>query len=141
MEIWWQSSTVIHRLHDYRNTLSAHLDIVRRPHTEIHISGVDDGWMNPHHGDRASAESQRFCGALGLGGDAVRLKTTQAMAELGRSIGLDASQRLLYQRLNTSPCRNGCSSKISATNLSSVLDDARLSRKQVRGHAGPQDHF
>jgi Asp/Glu/hydantoin racemase len=48
MKIWWQSSTPIHRLHDYRNALSAHLDSVKRPDTEIHISGVDDGSMDLH---------------------------------------------------------------------------------------------
>ena len=48
MKIWWQSSTPIHRLHDYRNALSAHLESVKRPDTEIHISGVDDGSMDLH---------------------------------------------------------------------------------------------
>ena len=37
MKIWWQSSTPIHRLHDYRNALTAHLNSVKRPDTEIHI--------------------------------------------------------------------------------------------------------
>ncbi len=27
MKIWWQSGTPLHRLHDYRTSLSAHLDI------------------------------------------------------------------------------------------------------------------
>jgi len=49
MKIWWQSSTAIHRLHDYRNTLAAHLDAVKRPDTQIHISGVDDGSMDLHY--------------------------------------------------------------------------------------------
>ena len=49
MKIWWQSSTPIHRLHDYRNALTAHLDSVKRPDTEIHINGVDDGSMDLHY--------------------------------------------------------------------------------------------
>src|ERR1035437_1349490 len=49
MKIWWQSSTPIHRLHDYRTTLTAHLDSVKRPDTEIHIIGVDDGSMDLHY--------------------------------------------------------------------------------------------
>ena len=49
MKIWWQSSTPIHKLHDYRKTLTAHLDSVKRPDTEIHINGVDDGSMDLHY--------------------------------------------------------------------------------------------
>ena len=49
MKIWWQSSTPIHRLHDYRTTLTAHLDSVKRPDTEIHINGVDNGSMDLHY--------------------------------------------------------------------------------------------
>lgn len=49
MKIWWQSSTPIHRLHDYRNALSTHLDGVKRPDTQIHVSGVDDGSMDLHY--------------------------------------------------------------------------------------------
>ena len=49
MKIWWQSSTAIHRLHDYRNALAAHLDGVKRPDTEVHINGVDDGSMDLHY--------------------------------------------------------------------------------------------
>lgn len=48
-KIWWQSSTPIHRLHDYRTALAAHLDGVKRPDTEIRISGVDDGSMDLHY--------------------------------------------------------------------------------------------
>lgn len=48
-KIWWQSSTPIHRLHDYRNTLTEHLNGIKRPETEIHISGVDDGSMDLHY--------------------------------------------------------------------------------------------
>ena len=48
MKIWWQSGTPIHRLHDYRTSLSTHLESVKRPDTEIHISGVDDGSMDLH---------------------------------------------------------------------------------------------
>jgi Asp/Glu/hydantoin racemase len=46
MRIWWQSSTPIHRLHDYRNTLTAHLDLIKRSDSEIHINGVDNGSMD-----------------------------------------------------------------------------------------------
>lgn len=49
MKIWWQSSTPIHRLHDYRNTLTEHLNGVKRPETEVHINGVDNGSMDLHY--------------------------------------------------------------------------------------------
>jgi Asp/Glu/hydantoin racemase len=49
MKVWWQSSTPIHRLHDYRNTLTANLNSLKRPDTEIHVSGVDDGSMDLHY--------------------------------------------------------------------------------------------
>jgi Hydantoin racemase len=49
MKIWWQSSTPIHRLHDYRNTLTEHLNSVKRPDTSIHINGVDNGSMDLHY--------------------------------------------------------------------------------------------
>ena len=49
MRIWWQSSSPIHRLHDYRNALAAHLQAVKRPDTTIHISGVDNGSMDLHY--------------------------------------------------------------------------------------------
>ena len=49
MKIWWQSSTAIHRLHDYRNTLSEHLNGLKRPETQVHINGVDDGSMDLHY--------------------------------------------------------------------------------------------
>jgi Asp/Glu/hydantoin racemase len=49
MRIWWQSSTPIHRLHDYRETLRAHLDAVKRPDTEIEVHGVDEGSMDLHY--------------------------------------------------------------------------------------------
>jgi Asp/Glu/hydantoin racemase len=49
MKIWWQSSTPIHRLHDYRNALTASLDSIKRPDTEIHINGVDNGSMDLHY--------------------------------------------------------------------------------------------
>ncbi|MDP2242277.1 MAG: aspartate/glutamate racemase family protein [Burkholderiales bacterium] len=49
MKIWWQSSTPIHRLHDYRTALAAHLAGVKRPDTEVHINGVDDGSMDLHY--------------------------------------------------------------------------------------------
>jgi allantoin racemase len=49
MRIWWQSSTAIHRLDSYRQALTEHLESVRRPETEIRISGVDDGSMDLHY--------------------------------------------------------------------------------------------
>ncbi|MBI4193439.1 MAG: hypothetical protein HY526_00010 [Betaproteobacteria bacterium] len=49
MKIWWQSSTAIHRLHDYRNTLTEHLNALKRPETQVHINGVDDGSMDLHY--------------------------------------------------------------------------------------------
>jgi Asp/Glu/hydantoin racemase len=49
MKIWWQSSTPIHRLHDYRNALVAHLDSVKRPDTRLRVSGVDEGSMDLHY--------------------------------------------------------------------------------------------
>src|SRR3989338_4107999 len=49
MKLWWQSSTPIHRLHDYRSTLTEHLASVKRPETEVHINGVDDGSMDLHY--------------------------------------------------------------------------------------------
>jgi allantoin racemase len=49
MKIWWQSSTPIHRLHDYRNALSAHLNVIKRPNTEVHINGVDEGSIDLHY--------------------------------------------------------------------------------------------
>ena len=49
MKIWWQSSTPIHRLHDYRTTLTAHLDSVKRPDTVVHVNGVDEGSMDLHY--------------------------------------------------------------------------------------------
>jgi Asp/Glu/hydantoin racemase len=48
MKIWWQSSTPIHRLDDYRNTLTKNLNDLKRPDVEIHINGVDDGSMDLH---------------------------------------------------------------------------------------------
>jgi len=49
MKIWWQSSTPIHRLHDYRNTLTEHLKSVKRADTQVHVNGVDDGSMDLHY--------------------------------------------------------------------------------------------
>jgi Asp/Glu/hydantoin racemase len=49
MKIWWQSSTPIHRLHDYRTTLGEHLNSVKRAETTVHINGVDDGSMDLHY--------------------------------------------------------------------------------------------
>jgi allantoin racemase len=57
MKIWWQSSTPIHRLHDYRNTLSAHLNLIKRPDTVIDINGVDDGSMDLHYNAIVSINS------------------------------------------------------------------------------------
>lgn len=49
MKIWWQSSTPIHRLHDYRSALTAQLHSVKGPKTEVHVNGVDDGSMDLHY--------------------------------------------------------------------------------------------
>jgi hypothetical protein len=49
MKIWWQSSTPIHRLHDYRNTLTANLNSIKRADTEVHVNGVDEGSMDLHY--------------------------------------------------------------------------------------------
>ena len=49
MKIWWQSSTPIHRLDDYRNTLTKNLNELKRSDVEIHINGVDDGSMDLHY--------------------------------------------------------------------------------------------
>jgi len=45
MRIWWQSSTPLDRpaMADYRSHLVAYVTSVKRPDTEIHFSGVDDG--------------------------------------------------------------------------------------------------
>ena len=45
MRVWWQSSTPLHseRMTDYRTHLTAHLESVKRPDTEITYSGVEDG--------------------------------------------------------------------------------------------------
>jgi len=64
MKIWWQSSTSIHRLHDYRETLAAHLNAVKRPETEVHINGVDDGSMDLHYNAVVAMNSYGAGGVL-----------------------------------------------------------------------------
>jgi len=64
MKIWWQSSTPIHRLHDYRNTLGAHLNEIKRPETEVHINGVDDGSMDLHYNAVVAMNSYGAGGVL-----------------------------------------------------------------------------
>ena len=49
MKIWWQSSTPIHRLDDYRNTLTKNLNELKRSDVEVHVNGVDDGSMDLHY--------------------------------------------------------------------------------------------
>ncbi len=49
MKIWWQSSTPIHRLNDYRNSLTDQLNSLKRADTEIDINGVDNGSMDLHY--------------------------------------------------------------------------------------------
>jgi Asp/Glu/hydantoin racemase len=49
MKIWWQSSTPIHRLNDYRNSLTDQLNSLKRADTELDINGVDDGSMDLHY--------------------------------------------------------------------------------------------
>nr|ACF98056.1 putative hydantoin racemase [uncultured bacterium 888] len=80
MRIWWQSSSPIHRLHEYRNALSAHLDAVRRPETSIHISGVDEGSMDLHYNAVVAMNSfgpggvlDKILQAAGQGYDAVAI--------------------------------------------------------------------
>jgi allantoin racemase len=64
MKIWWQSSTPIHRLHDYRNTLAAHLDAVKRPDTDVHLNGVDNGSMDLHYNAVVAMNSYGAGGVL-----------------------------------------------------------------------------
>ena len=52
MKIWWQSSTPIHRLNDYRNSLTDQLNAIKRADTEIDINGVDNGSMDLHYNDQ-----------------------------------------------------------------------------------------
>lgn len=49
MKIWWQSSTPIHRLHDYHAALTGQLNSLKRPETQVHVNGVDDGSMDLHY--------------------------------------------------------------------------------------------
>ncbi len=49
MKIWWQSSTPIHRLHDYRNSLTEQLNALKRPDNIVHVNGVDNGSMDLHY--------------------------------------------------------------------------------------------
>ena len=49
MKIWWQSSTPIHRLNDYRNSLTDQLNSIKRADTVIDINGVDNGSMDLHY--------------------------------------------------------------------------------------------
>lgn len=49
MKIWWQSSTPIHRLNDYRNSLTDQLNSIKRADTEVDINGVDNGSMDLHY--------------------------------------------------------------------------------------------
>jgi hypothetical protein len=59
-------------------------------------------------------------GALILDCNAVLLKTTEAMVDLSKSIGLGASQRLLYQRPNVPRSTTGNAFITSATNRNSA---------------------
>ena len=64
MKIWGQSSTPIHRLHDYRSALTEHLNGVRRADTEVHINGVDDGSMDLHYNAVVAVNSYAPGGVL-----------------------------------------------------------------------------
>lgn len=64
MKIWWQSSTPIHRLHDYRNTLTANLNELKRPDTEVHVNGVDNGSMDLHYNAVVAINSYGIGGVL-----------------------------------------------------------------------------
>jgi Asp/Glu/hydantoin racemase len=64
MRIWWQSSTPIHRLHDYRNALTRQLECLKRPDTEVHVNGVDDGSMDLHYNAVVAMNSYGAGGVL-----------------------------------------------------------------------------
>lgn len=49
MKIWWQSSSPIHRLDDYRNALTRQLEALKHPQTQLTVSGVDNGSMDLHY--------------------------------------------------------------------------------------------
>jgi Asp/Glu/hydantoin racemase len=64
MKIWWQSSTAIHRLHDYRNTLTKNLNDLKRPDVEVHVNGVDDGSMDLQYNSIVAMNSYGVGGVL-----------------------------------------------------------------------------
>jgi Asp/Glu/hydantoin racemase len=64
MKIWWQSSTAIHRLDDYRNTLTKNLNDLKRPDVEVHVNGVDDGSMDLHYNSVVAMNSYGIGGVL-----------------------------------------------------------------------------
>ena len=64
MKIWWQSSTPIHRLNDYRNTLTKNLNELKRPDVEVHVNGVDDGSMDLHYNSVVAINSYGPGGVL-----------------------------------------------------------------------------
>ena len=64
MKIWWQSSTAIHRLDDYRNTLTKNLNDLKRPDVEVHVNGVDDGSMDLQYNSIVAMNSYGVGGVL-----------------------------------------------------------------------------
>jgi Asp/Glu/hydantoin racemase len=64
MKIWWQSSTPIHRLHDYRNALTAHLNEIKRWDTQVDVNGVDNGSMDLHYNAVVAMNSYGTGGVL-----------------------------------------------------------------------------
>ena len=64
MKIWWQSSTAIHRLDDYRNTLTKNLNDLKRSDVEVHVNGVDDGSMDLHYNAVVAINSYGVGGVL-----------------------------------------------------------------------------
>ena len=64
MKIWWQSSTAIHRLDDYMNTLTKNLNDLKRSDVEVHVNGVDDGSMDLHYNAVVAINSYGVGGVL-----------------------------------------------------------------------------
>lgn len=75
MKIWWQSSTPLQSqgLTDYRTHLVRHVNACKRPDTEVHFSGVDEGSLALDY------DAVVEMNAMGRGG--VLSKIVQAEAE------------------------------------------------------------
>jgi len=81
MKIWWQSSTPIHRLHDYRKTLTSNLNELKRPDVVVDVNGVDDGSMDLHYNSVVAINS------FGPGGVLNKMLQAQAQGYDGVAIG------------------------------------------------------